>query len=32
MTILGHALGAVLKYDWYGYWRRNFVLLLDSLD
>jgi hypothetical protein len=20
MTILGRALGAVLKYDWYGYW------------
>jgi hypothetical protein len=24
--ILGRALGAILKYNWYRYWRRNIVL------
>jgi hypothetical protein len=32
MTILGCALGAILKYNWYRYWRRNIVLLLHLFD
>ncbi len=32
MMIMGRALGAILKYNWYGYWRRNIVLLLHLFD